>query len=83
MTDSVRGVLLALVILLGGCASPGEVGPTEDGGAAQRFPDVIDARLDPAGDGWRLSATISSPYDTAERYADAFRATTRPGRTAP
>lgn len=41
---------------------------------AQRFPDVLSAELTPAGDGWTLSATISSPYDSRERYADAFRA---------
>jgi hypothetical protein len=29
--------------------------------------------------GWRLSATLSSPYDTPERYADAFRALTPDG----
>lgn len=40
----------------------------------QRFPDVLSAELTPAGDGWTLSATISSPYDSRERYADAFRA---------
>jgi len=40
----------------------------------QRFPDVVAAELEPAGDAWRLSATLSSPYDTPERYADAFRA---------
>lgn len=46
----------------------------EAGTEAQRFPDVIDAELEPQGDAWRLDATLSSPYDTPERYADAFRA---------
>ena len=34
---------------------------------------MIDAegRLD--GDTWTISATLSSPYDTPERYADAWR----------
>jgi hypothetical protein len=39
----------------------------------QRYPDVIDATAERAGDRWNFSATISSPYDTAERYADAWR----------
>ncbi len=52
------------------------VGPDE---AEQRFPDVIDADLERAGDTWRLDATLSSPYDTPERYADAFRAVTDDG----
>lgn len=45
----------------------------------QRFPDVLDAELERDGDTWRLSATLSSPYDTPERYADAFRALTPDG----
>lgn len=50
--------------------------PTTD---AQRFPDVIAAELEPQGDAWRLSATLSSPYDTPDRYADAFRALAEDG----
>jgi len=40
----------------------------------QRFPDVVSAELEPDGDAYRLSVTLSSPYDSPERYADAFRA---------
>jgi hypothetical protein len=39
----------------------------------QRFPDVIDATAELRSTGWTFSATISSPYDTPERYADAWR----------
>ena len=52
--------------------------PREDADG-QRFPDVVAAELDTTGDTWRLSATLSSPYDTPERYADAFRAVTPDG----
>jgi hypothetical protein len=45
----------------------------------QRYPDVLEAELEPSGDAWRLSATISSPYDTPDRYADAFRVLTPDG----
>lgn len=45
----------------------------------QRHPDVVDAELERTGDGWRVSATISSPYDTPDRYADAFRVLTPEG----
>ncbi len=51
----------------------------DPGQAEQRFPDVIAAELEPAGDAWRLDATLSSPYDTPERYADAFRAVSENG----
>lgn len=39
----------------------------------QEFPDVLAAELTPSGDGYRISVTISSPYDTPERYADGWR----------
>ncbi len=58
---------------------PGSSDDEEDGTDEQRFPDVIDAELEPDGDVWRLSATLSSPYDTPERYADAFRAVAEDG----
>lgn len=38
------------------------------------FPDVIGATARQDGDGtWTISATLSSPYDTPARYADAWR----------
>lgn len=45
----------------------------------QRYPDVLEAELEPADGLWRVSATISSPYDTPERFADAFRVLTPDG----
>ncbi len=42
--------------------------------ADDAFPSVIGAAATPDGDGtWRFDVTISSPYDTPERYADAWR----------
>jgi hypothetical protein len=40
---------------------------------AQKFPDVLAARITPRGPAFDFDVTISSPYDTPERYADAFR----------
>ncbi len=39
------------------------------------FPDVLDAvaTFDDASGTWTFSVTLSSPYDTPERYADAWR----------
>lgn len=38
------------------------------------FPDILAAQATPDGDGtWRFDVTVSSPYDTADRYADAWR----------
>lgn len=40
----------------------------------QRFPDVVAVKVRPAGaDTFNFDVTISSPYDTPRRYADAFR----------
>jgi hypothetical protein len=46
--------------------------PTSEA-SQQQFPDVLAAALQRSGDRWTVAATISSPYDTPERYADAFR----------
>lgn len=56
----------AMVVLVGCGAEP-------QGQTAQRFPDVVGAELSPSGDTWTLEVTVSSPYDTPERYADGWR----------
>jgi len=39
-----------------------------------RFPEVLSVEATPLdGSGWRFSVTLSSPYDTPQRYADAWR----------
>ena len=49
------------------------VDPSSDHGE-QRFPDVVDVLIEPLGDAeYRVAVTLSSPYDTPERYADAWR----------
>ena len=43
-------------------------------GGEQRFPDVVAVEVTRAADGTaRFDVTVSSPYDTPERYADAWR----------
>lgn len=50
------------------------------GGTAQKFPDVLAAKVRAAGGNtFDFDVTVSSPYDTPERYADAFRVTDRDG----
>ncbi|BAN02204.1 hypothetical protein [Ilumatobacter coccineus] len=41
--------------------------------ADELFPDVIDATATLDGGTWTVSATLSAPYDSPERYADAWR----------
>ncbi len=39
-----------------------------------KFPEVLAAKATSIGDvDWRFSVTLSSPYDTPQRYADAWR----------
>ncbi len=41
---------------------------------SEEFPDIIAVQATPTGDGtWRFDVTVSSTYDTPERYADAWR----------
>lgn len=84
------GAVLALLLLLAGCtATPGgeEVVVAGEGGEAScegtvgaDFPEVVGATVERVGeDGFRVSATVCSAYDTAERYADAWRVRTPGG----
>ncbi len=46
----------------------------------QRYPDIVAVELVPVGDQiYDVTVTVSSPYDTAERYADGWRVLTRDG----
>ena len=46
----------------------------DDSTAEELFPDVLEATARQDGDGtWTFAATLSSPYDSPERYADAWR----------
>ncbi len=52
----------------------GSDGADAVGDAEELFPDVLGATAELDGSGsWTFSATLSSPYDSAERYADAWR----------
>ncbi|MCW5745227.1 MAG: hypothetical protein KIT36_03395 [Alphaproteobacteria bacterium] len=42
--------------------------------ADQKYPDVVAVKVQPRGDNrFDFDVTVSSPYDTPQRYADAFR----------
>jgi hypothetical protein len=48
--------------------------------AAQKHPNVIAAKVRAAGvDRFDFDVTVSSPYDTPQRYADAFRVAGKDG----
>ncbi len=76
------GVLLAVLAGCGGepaatQAGPGSGASSSSGQAvdpSQEFPDILAAEVDRGPDGtYDFDVTVSSPYDTAERYADGWR----------
>ena len=76
--------VLALAVVLAGCSGaappagpPGTAAAAAD--AAEMFPDVVDVTVTPGTGGFTFAVTISSPYDTSQRYADAFRARSADG----
>jgi hypothetical protein len=72
-----RAVAIAIcaALTLAACGSdesvntPAESAPSVE----QMFPDVIGATATTDGSTWTVSATLSSPYDSPARYADAWR----------
>ena len=69
-------ILLALILAypLVGCNAG------TAGSSAQKYPDVLDARVQaPGQDTFDFDVTVSSPYDTPQRYADAFHVTGKDG----
>jgi hypothetical protein len=46
----------------------------DTGTVEELYPDVVDVSAEQAGDEtWTFLVTLSSPYDSPERYADAWR----------
>ncbi len=79
MQPVIRGSLTFLAFLvfsqavLSGVALSAEV-------SAQKFPDIVNVKVQARGaDKFDFDVTVSSPYDTAQRYADAFRVTDQHG----
>lgn len=74
---------VAVITVIAGCGPEAPDGSSTTATAAttttgpvgeQRFPDVIDVAAERLDDGtWTFRVTISSPYDTPERYADGWR----------
>lgn len=88
MSRAARGLSAAATLLaLSACGStpegPATTSSTVSSGsssgsssadAVPMFPDVVDATLTPTGNGtFTLDVTMSSPYDSPDRYADGWR----------
>lgn len=46
---------------------------SETTGEGQTYPDILGAELEPSAGTYTLDVTVSSPYDSPERYADGWR----------
>jgi hypothetical protein len=76
MHRHLRFVTAASIILVAGIAS------AQPQPEAQKYPDVLNVKVQARGDQrFDFDVTVSSPYDTLQRYADAFRVTGADGRT--
>ncbi|MCP5029062.1 MAG: hypothetical protein GY929_22540 [Actinomycetia bacterium] len=79
MRRTVMVALLLLALAASGCSSDsegssGENPDAEEVGSDDLWPDVIGATLEQTAPGvFRVSATLSSPYDSPGRYADGWR----------
>jgi len=72
--DSLIVFMVWAALAVGPCVS------WELAAAEQRFPDVVGVQVQPAGaDRFNFQVTVSSPYDTPQRYADAFRVADQDG----
>lgn len=54
-------------------ASEREATEETGGENGQEYPDVLEAEIEASGDTYSVDVTISSPYDSPERYADGWR----------
>ena len=69
MKRSVSAVVIAVTIAMVGITSA-----QTKSSESQKYPDVVDVKVKARGeDRFDFDVTISSPYDTPRRYADAIR----------
>jgi len=65
-------LLLTVSLIVVGCGADGDV--TDNSGTGdQLYPDVLAVEVSESEGRYRFDVTISSPYETADRYADAWR----------
>ncbi len=68
---------VTVLVLVAGCASQpraSQQSTTTAQASPQPYPDVVEVNADVEADGnYRFEVTISSPYDSPDRYADAWR----------
>lgn len=82
--NRLAAAVMVTALALVGCSGDDSDAPEAAGGTAtslvgatpaEQFPDIVGVEADfDDGDGtWSFSVTVSSPYDTPDRYADGWR----------
>lgn len=75
-----RRRLAGLLLASAGLALGPPAGVRSQTGVQQKFPDIVSVKVVPRGGNvFDFDVTVSSPYDTAARYADAFRVSAKGG----
>jgi len=70
-------VVSAMIVAMAGITYAQPAGPE-----SQKYPDVVKVKVQArSGDLFDFDVTISSPYDTPQRYADAFHIMSNDGLT--
>lgn len=73
-----RKPILFTVLALGVCLTASAARAADP--ALQKYPDVLAAKVQARTPGtFDFDVTVSSPYDTPQRYADAFRVRSKDG----
>lgn len=65
--------VVAVAMLVAACGGSDETNEVESAETGQRFPDIIAADVERVDETFTFRVTVSSPYDTPERYADGWR----------
>ncbi len=68
-------VLLFTLVLVAGCSGGSDSSePDASAATGQKFPDVVKVEASPEDGGtFAFDVTMSSPYDSPDRYADGWR----------
>ncbi len=74
-TRPLLALLLSLVLGLTACAEdrPEDRADVAEAGSGAEYPDVRDVEIRADDGTYSLDVTISSPYDSPDRYADGWR----------